>query len=392
MNFRLVFILLATPVLAMAQMIDFEKPDWKSAMEKARKEKKFLMVYLNTPSCEPCLDMEESIFNDSDVNSYYSKSFINVPFDAEQFPGAEIANRYDAYLYPSFLFINGDGELIHKGCGWMDAASFVTLGKDALTKERQLLTYKRRFAEGERSPAFLAEYSAVLVGSCGDMDAFVKEFYRDLPQDQWIEEASWTMINLNVYDPFSPQFEFLTTYHDKFAMRYGRDTVDAKINEVILGQFIDIYEGADLTLFANQALQRLIGELSFKGKGELESMLKMQYAELTGDWTLYGSSVVKVVKEQEVTDADQLVEFGWKFYLYVDNSEHLAAAVTWMEGVLNREPSPASMDTYASLLYKTGNKKEALKMEKEALKMAKEALEDPTHYELQLAKFELGMK
>ena len=392
MNFRLVFLFVAAPILAMAQMINFEDPDWKKAMEKARKENKLLMVYLNTAWCEPCLEMEQSTFTSAEADAFYSKSFVNAPFDAEQFPGAEIANRYDAYLYPSFLFINGDGDLIHRGCGFMDAETFITLGEEALNENSQLYTYNKRFAEGERSPDFITQYSRVLASSCSDVDGFVQRFYKDLPQDKWMDEASWNMINLNVFDPFSPQFEFLTTFHDRFALTYGRDTVDAKINEVLLGQFIDIYEGADLTRFANQSLQRLMNGLDFKGKAELQSMVSMQYAELTEDWGLYGTEVVKVVKEQEVEMADQLVEFAWKFYLYVQDKSHLQIAQTWMRQLVEDEPTPTIMDTYASLLYKSGNKKEAMKWEKKALKMANELMEDPTHYELQLAKFEMGVR
>jgi thioredoxin-related protein len=392
MAFRLIFIICFLPIVSLAQMITFEQPDWKLANDKAKKENKLLMVYLNTQWCEPCLAMEESTFIDPSVSAFFSKTFVNVPFDAEQFPGGEVALRYDVDIYPAYLFLNSYGELIHVGCGFMEADEFLELGKAAVDEKSQLMTFKKKFATGERSAQFMADYSRLITNSCGDVSVLLEAYFKDLPQDKWMDEASWTMINLNVFDPFSPQFKFLTTYHDRFALKYGRDTIDAKINSVLVGQFIEIYEGADLTLFANQALLRMISDLEFKGKSELESMVMMQFAELTSDWDLYGEKVVKVVKEQEVSDPDQLIEFAWKIYLYVDNNEQIAKAIGWMDQVINEEPSAAAYDAYASLLYKSGDEKSAIKFEKQALKMAKTLMEDPTHYELQLAKFQLGSK
>ncbi|MFT6867822.1 MAG: thioredoxin-related protein [Cyclobacteriaceae bacterium] len=392
MRIRLYLLLLLISSLASAQMIEFEEPDWQVAMDKAKKEGKLLMVYLNTLWCEPCLDMEENTFQDAAVHDFYSENFVNVPFDAEGFPGAEIADRYEVNVFPGFLFINSYGELIHKGCGWMDEEMFLNLANNALDESKTLINHKKRFALGDRDPKFLADYSYLLDEACVDATSFVNAFFKDLPQEKWVEEAAWTMINLNIYNPYSPQFEFLITSHDLFATRYGKDTVDAKVYDVLLRQFIQIYEGEDLTLFANQALQKIMSDLDFKQKGALQSMVELQYAELVGNWDLYGSSAIKVINEQAVSDPDQLNEFAWKFYLYVENEKQLNAAISWMEKTLRTQKTATSLDTYASLLFKMGRTKEAMKWGKEALNKAEDELEELTHYQLQLEKYKLVEK
>jgi thioredoxin-related protein len=370
-------------------MIDFESPDWQQAMDKARKERKLLMVYMNAIWCEPCLEMEQTTFQDADVHKFYSENFVNVPFDSEAFPGAEIADRYDVGVYPGFLFVNTYGELVHKGCGWMSTDEFLQLGEDALTESKTLMNYKKRFAQGERSAAFMTDFTFLLDAACEPTDRLVGDFFSDLPEEKWTSEAAWTMINLNVYNPYSDQFEYLTSHYDQFAELYGKDTIDAKIFDVLLGQFIEIYEGGDLTLFANQALQNIMADLDFEHKPELMNMVNLQYGELIGNWDLYAESVIKVIDEQDVTVPLQLNEFAWKFYLYIENQEKLNAAIGWMEEVLIEEKTATSLDTYASLLYKSGRIKEAVKWEKDALKKAERELEDLTHYQLQLEKFKL---
>ncbi|MEP4534128.1 MAG: thioredoxin family protein [Cyclobacteriaceae bacterium] len=385
----LITVLMLCSLISSAQMIDFEEPDWQVAMDKARKEGKLLMVYINTIWCEPCLEMEQGTFKEPEVHDYFSENFVNVPFDAEGFPGAEIADRYGVLVYPGFLFINAYGELVHKGCGWMNGDEFIQLGKDALTESKTLMNFKKRFVQGERSAEFLIDLTYTLDAACENTAGLVDAYFKDLPEEKWVEEPAWAMINLNVYNPYSPQFEYLTSHYGEFSERYGKDTVDAKIYDVLLGQFIEIYEGGDLTLFANQALQRVMADLEFAQKDELKSMVELQYSELIADWELYANSVVKVIDEQQVTDHVQLNEFAWKFYLYVEDQSKLDIAIGWMEAVLIEEKTATSLDTYASLLFKSGRVKEAIKWEKDALKRAEKELEELTHYQLQLEKFRL---
>jgi thioredoxin-related protein len=369
--------------------INFEKPDWQQAVEKARKEKKLLMLYTNTEWCEPCLEMELGVFQDPEVGKVYNQAFVNVPFDMEGYPGIEIAERYQVDIYPTFLFLNEYGEVVHRGCGLMEKEGFLLLAKDAVG-DSSILKLRKQFEAGDRSVPLLVAYTALLEAACMDKGPFVKSYFRDLHHDQWLTPATWTMINLNIQDPNSAEFEFLTTYHDRFAILFGRDTIDQKIYQVLLDQFIEIYEGEDLTLFALQSLRRLAAPLTFANRDRLVSMIDLEYAELVEDWELFATSAEKVVLDQALSDPDLINEFAWKFYLHVADSGKIKTALNWMEPIVAATPDANAMDTYASLLYKSGDKKEAVKWEKKAIAQAKDQLEDLLHYQLQLEKFEKG--
>ncbi len=375
---------------SLSAQINFEKPDWADAVDKARKDKKLIMVYMNTEWCEPCLEMELNVFNDEEVGTRYSKSFINVPFDAELYPGAELAERYQVEIFPTFLFLNEYGELIHRGCGYMEPGGLQLMATDALGTSN-LKTVRQQFENGDRSEALVIAYTELLESACMDKGPFVKAYFKDLPHDLWVSPATWAMINLNVTDPNSDEFEFLTTYHDRFALKFGKDTIDSKIYSVLLDQFVQIYEGEDLTLFALQTLRRMLEPLDFKGKDRLRYMIEVEYYEMVRDWENYGLSVKKVVEDQKITDENLLNEFAWKFYLYVANPELISLAKDWMSACVVTTQNASTLDTYASLLYKTGEKKEAIKWEQKAIEQAKTDMEDMLHYQLQLDRFEKGL-
>lgn len=380
------FALLAGYVSQAQDGVKFLGLDWEAALDKARVEQKLIFLEGYVTWSEPCEIMEKYTLSDKEAGDYYNERFINIQLDMEDFPGALLAEEYEVASFPVMLFVNGKGEVVHRGCGAIEAQEFIDLGKAALS-ENNLASMQAQFVGGERSLDFLVAYSLLLDDACLDSRQFVDTFFQELPHGQWMEEAAWTMINLNVDDPFSEPFQYLMAYHDMFSLKYGKDTVDQKIYNVLLDQLIDIYEGADLTLFATQALRQLISSVDFQDNQELISLTDLKTADLKENWPKYAENAVKVVSEQSVADPDQLNEFAWKFYLFVDDEQHLRQAAGWMKEVLKDYPDATYYDTYASLLFKLGERDEAIKYAEKALQAAEIALEDLMHYKTQLKLF-----
>ena len=371
--------------------IHFEEMEWSEVLAKAKTEKKLIFLNGMTHWSQPCKLMEEYTFSDAEVGAYYNSNFINLNIDMEAFPGSELAERYQIYLYPSLLFIDGDGAVVHRGCGAMESAAMIELGEQALDPENRLAGLQKKYDEGNRDPEFLASMSTTLSEACLDQSAWVDHFFSELDQKAWTSRAAWIMISLNVQDPYSPYFQYLMKYKDLYIMNFGKDTVDQKIYDVLLGQFTQIYEGEDIKLFAIQALRSIIQPLEFGQKDELEAMVNLQYAEEKEDWDLYCESAIKVVAQQEVDDPFQLNEFAWKIYVFSEDEEQLKTAKKWLDPLVKQYDDPSLIDTYASLIYKLRDPKTAIKWEKKAIRLAEMAEdEDLLHYQLQLERFESG--
>lgn len=369
--------------------ISFRELEWTEALEKSAEENKLVFVSAYVDWSEPCEEIEKYTYSDKEVGEYFNENFINIRLDMEAFPGVELTEYYNIYGFPALLFVDETGTAVHRGCGALETGELIALGKEALSDQR-LIDYRKKFEQGERSTAFLVDYSYKLETACMSTDRFVADYFKSVPQKEWVNEPSWTMINLNITDPYSDQFQYLMSYHDMFALRYGKDTVDQKIYNVLLSQFISIYDQEDFTLFAIQALRSLVSKLDFNQQGELSSLVNLQYADLKEDWPLYAESVLKVIEEQEVTDPEQLNEFAWKFYLFVDDQGQLSQAKDWMKKVLSDYPDATYHDTYASLLFKLGDQKGAVKYAERALQAAEIEQQDLMHYEAQLQKFKGG--
>ena len=116
--------------------------------------------------------------------------------------------------------------------------------------------------------------------------------------------------------------------------------------------------------------------------------MMLHYSEIIEDWDGFAESAIDWVGMSQTEDPEELSDLAWKFYLFVDRKEQLRIALSWAKSVVDAQPSPSSIDTYASILFKLGDKKKAIALEREAIEMASELGENLAHYQHQLSKFE----
>ena len=132
-----------------------------------------------------------------------------------------------------------------------------------------------------------------------------------------------------------------------------------------------------------QRLEPLIREhLGLEKDKRQELGAKIKKAEKDLNWKDYANYSIDFVKSYLQNDNKGLNYFAWKFYENdaIADTNALNEALKWSSTSIenDKENELAFMDTYASLLYKLGNKKEALKTAKEILKATKKAGADTT--------------
>lgn len=383
---NLVVLLAIFPFFLQAQ-IQFEEGTWKETLKKAKAEEKIIFLDAYTTWCEPCKVLEKYTFTDLEVANFYNNSFINARLDMEQYPGIELAEKYNVTLYPTLLFINGDGELVHRGCSALEASEFLELGREALNDEQSLMSYQKAFEAGDRSEEFLINYLALQEVSCLDAEGFSQNYLSNLSEEKLIDEASWAVFSGYQWDIYSREFQYVLNNQPKFEATFGVKEVSAKIYDTYLAQYQEIYESEELHLFGMRALLHSIGQTTFIGSDTLTTMMNLHYSEITEDWVEYGNNAIELVGMTNLNNSEELNELAWKFYLFIEDENQLKIALNWAKTAVDKMTDPSPIDTYASLLFKLGNKKKAIELEEKALELARELYEDFSHYEHQLAKF-----
>jgi thioredoxin-related protein len=99
--------------------------------------------------------MERNVFTQKSVGDYFNANFVNARFDMEKGEGRDIAAKYGVRSYPTYLFLNGDGELVSQNFGYMEESMFLTMAQDVNSPNNKKGSLKERFAKGEKDPDFL---------------------------------------------------------------------------------------------------------------------------------------------------------------------------------------------------------------------------------------------
>jgi type II secretory pathway component PulL len=91
------------------------------------------------------------------------------------------------------------------------------------------------------------------------------------------------------------------------------------------------------------------------------------------------------LRKEGKTNPAMLNQFAWTLYKGCDDVECLTMAGAWMKEVIAAEPAAAYLDTYAALLYKSGNYTDAETYARQAIAKGKEQGQDMSSSEELLA-------
>ena len=117
--------------------IVFDNEDWKGVLAKAKREHKLVFLDAYTMWCRPCIQMAKDVFTLDNVADFYNGNFINVSMDMEKWDGPAVNKNYKINAYPAFLYIDGDGNVVHQGGGYQESKEFIDLGKAAVEAQEQ---------------------------------------------------------------------------------------------------------------------------------------------------------------------------------------------------------------------------------------------------------------
>jgi len=315
--------------------MQFFEGSWSNVLAAAKEQNKFIFVDAFADWCAPCKWMAKNIFPTEEAGKFYNENFISYKLDMEKGEGIEFAKKYEVKLYPSYLYFNSSGELVHRSVGSKPVDKFIEDGKNALNPEMSLMMMSEKYNKGERSETFLYQYAFALSNAYQDKlkIAEVTNAYLDTQKDEDLtSEKNWGVINELLNDINSHAFKYLEDNKDKFTAKYGEDNV----NQKILGT-------------------------------------KMDYYKYMKNWDQYAKASTEYVNKYAMDNSQMLNSFAWDFYENISDKSMLINAEKWAKQSMKLDKNYYNTDTYASILYKRGKYEKALKYANIAIELAKKS-------------------
>ncbi|MEN9611509.1 MAG: hypothetical protein RLZZ628_2323 [Bacteroidota bacterium] len=365
-RFLLFFVL---PNLLFAQSnpttgIQFIHENWQAALDSAKKQEKLIFLDAYTTWCAPCKAMSKAVFTKPNISNFYNQQFVNLKMDMEKGDGLALTNAYQVKAYPTFLFINAAGKVVHRAVGYQEVDAFLNLGKTALNQETRLAAWHERFAAGDRDPIFLKNYIQKLTDALDPKRMQVVETYLNTQKD-WRTHSHLDLIYRMVETTETPLYRFLVENKDTFQFIFGKTDVDIKIQNILADA---LHQEKKLPLLSKA--DSLIRLTYPKRAKRMFANYQMSYYRMKGDRPNYALSAMNYFKQFD-DNVEELNEAAQTFYEVVEDKKMLEKAIKWAKKALNKEKKQMHFLTLAQLYVKTGDKKCAQKILNQAIEHSK---------------------
>lgn len=361
---------------------------WQQVLEKAKKENKFIFVDCYTTWCGPCKMMSEQVFPLEEVGQFYNERFINIKVqlditknDNEQVKswyaaGKELSEKYNVKVYPTYLFFDASGQIVHRAIGSSDPTIFIKKGKDATTPQSQYYTAKRLYESGNKDQALLLKLARL--STEGYDQPFSQQVSKEYlaTQKNLLTEDNLKLLSNTIKKSTDQGFNELIKNPALFDKYNYPGFATQTIRKVItMEEIFPIVDPQGKKAVENPNWQTISLKVEKKypeyGK-EAVSFYKIEMARRAGDWQAFSAAVTDYLKlYSKNLSGPMLNNFAWSIFEKCDDMACVEKALNWSkQSLAGNEKEHMFMDTYANLLYKSGKKKEAIDWETKARDIA----------------------
>jgi len=415
----IITILLLVPLTLFSQTsgIAFFEGTWKQALKKAKKENKLLFVDCYADWCGPCKWMDKNVFPTEEAGAFYNKHFISYKLDMEKGEGPEIKKKYEVKSYPAYLYVDGEGKTLHRTGGRMNTEAFIAAGQTALDPQQRLDFFAKKYEAGDNSLDLIEKYAAMqtAAGKYDKAKEAVRRYLAQFDEKSMADEDKWELVKKYCAGFSDKEYQYVLENKQLFTDAQGEEAATY------------LYQGAYAELWKagknkdEAKFQTLLAVISGNVKQEYveKSVLnaRLTYYENAGRWDEYATAAVQYiengyyklpaeaseeVKERLAADnmsyedyirkaeSTRLNNHAWDFYEHIDQPDLLQKALGWVERSIELDENYYNLDTYAALLFKTGNTAKAAEIANKAIEAAKANGEDYSATEQLLKKYTGG--
>lgn len=370
-----IFSALFIGALAFAQGIKFEDTNFSTILAKAKKENKLIFIDAYASWCGPCKLMVKNVFPQKAVGDYYNSHFVNAKIDMEKGEGIELAKKYNVKAFPTYLFVDGNGEVVHRTLGYVEENDFIQFAKDAGDPNKRLGALKQKFENGEKDPEFLKNLAGLTMYSDAEFAARVMDRYFSGKTELDREDVQMMLSATQSTD--SPLYKTFVAKKAEItkilpAERYDAFDKNIKVNTAIRKAYNADTKKWNDSYFMTEAQK-------FLTKEEAEKILKRAKASRAlkdKDIAAYEKITIELYKDPSASTSEELNSIAWNFFENVTSKASLEKAVTWAQESVKKSENYANTDTLANLYNKTGDKKNAKLWAEKSIELAKKSGED----------------
>lgn len=344
-----------------------EKP-FEELLAQAKAEDKVIFIDAYTTWCGPCKMMAAKVFPQEEVGEVYNERFINAKFDMEKGEGPGLASRYSVMAYPTYLFVDGNGDIVHKGLGYIPAEEFLALA-DVASGDENLGALNKRYDGGDRDPDFLQAYAQTLndVYEQAKAGEVISAYLETV--DDWNTPEVMEMLVANPGEIGGKKMNYLMEHADEVLATESGESFLMTIQQSVIGAYMQSSGKRELPEPA--ALASIYTEKAGPIKDRLLAHYRMLKAQQSRDSKQSIPATIAYLEAYPSKNWNQLNSIAWDIFENSDDKQELAAGIKFAKQSVELDANYMNLDTLAWLYNKAGDKKNAIITAKKAIAIAK---------------------
>lgn len=373
------FLLLFLANLSSGQGIDFFHGTWEEAKAKAKETGKLVFVDAYTSWCGPCKRMAATIFPLQEVGTYYNANFINYKLDMEKGEGPSFAQKYGVRAYPTFVFVDGDGNMIFNRVGGSDAPGFIQMGKTAVERYDRSPQLAKKYEEGDHSPELVLDYIKAL-NAAGKSSLKVANEYLASGKNTK-SDLYYRIIFESAVSSDSKPYGLLLSNEKAISGIVGRQAYDQKVYQGLVNAAEKGigYETEELVTESLNMAKKVLDKDNYKVYVSHVELLKADAANDGKKYIAAAAGLNKNLNAGSPVNLEQIIRILQSKYSNLEESRSLIGVL--YHKLAENTDDPGKRLEYAIFLDSVKDKENALKEAKKAREDAQKKGLDTTKYD-----------
>ena len=325
---------------------------FKEKLAAAKNDKKLIFIDCYTSWCVPCKVLAKDVFTVDSIADFFNANFINLGYDMEKGEGLELKKKYESDInaYPTLLFVNGDGEIVHKIVGAPSAENLLALVRPALDPATSMKGLASKFEKGDRSLSTVSAYFKIL-GNASDPEKekeVATAYFDALPSAGLIKPETWTLLAKYLHNLDSKTYRYILNNRPVFEKAVGKAETETYLLDNLAREVGGLSNAYYMKKPVNPDridwLTKTIGLIKNEKATLLLMRIELVNSRNANDWATFNTVMTKVISSTSlIKDPEIAIAFMLNFtrrFATTAPSEHLEDAIAWADLLLQKDVSP----------------------------------------------------